>query len=398
MTIRIVQFILGSSYRVSDRAGRGPDIALTPDQPVVSRHSSQSVPAGRRPFLRDLRLLSEHHSAPQYTELLGPCSSGSMGKQWRDGKGKYSQAQSPVQYWQGAWKSRQWQQQGTAPWRTGQEDPAWHWPTSSASSGAQQVFPRYDSKDPQLVVVTEKKSEEPGIVQTMQRAVTSARKAETRRRKLQADLEAKRRCWAGFQQELKTTFLKEQQRFQTDVLKLQEDIKEALLQEDTAKRQLVSQGDVHMEEIFPGMSCEGDMAPRNRPGFVDLSGRMLSKDCAAQGKGDGNRSHVCSAAALDVPCSPGTLDDVELRSMLQANSGMPQAQHSPVEQYSSGGGQSTLQKPSPVQHNAALVRAQTDNTPASVHSLIHAKSEEQAKRADQDPYQFTGGMTPSAPL
>ena len=176
-----------------------------------------------------------------------------MGKQWRDGKGGYSQPQSPVQYWQGAWKNRQWKQHGTAPWKAGQEDQSWLWTSSSASGTAPPSFPRYDSKDPQLVVVAEKKAEEPGIVQTMQRAVTNARKAETRRRKLQSDLEAKRRCWTGFQQELKATYLKEQQRFQTDVLKLQEEIREAKLQEDAAKQHLVPHGDSGMEEIFPGM-------------------------------------------------------------------------------------------------------------------------------------------------
>ena len=156
----------------------------------------------------------------------------------------------------------------------------------------------------------QKKNDEPGIVQAMQKAVTNARKAETRRRKLQADLEAKQRCWAGFQQELKATFLKEHQRFQSDVLKLQEDIKEARVQEEAAKQQLVSQGDIRMEEIFPGIDCEGATGP----GSVDLPGRDPERGAKGYGESNGGFSVARSAVALDTPCSPGNLDDTELDS------------------------------------------------------------------------------------
>ena len=217
-------------------------------------------------------------------------------------------------------------------------------------------------------------------------ALTNARKAETRRRKLQADLEAKQRCWAGFQQELKATFLKEHQRFQSDVLKLQEDIKEARVQEEAAKQQLVSQGDIRMEEIFPGIDCEGATGP----GSVDLPGHY--------GESIGGFSIARSAVALDTPCSPGNLDDTELRSLLQANSGHSDVQHGLAHQRCTGERHQLAQVSQRGQPPATPLRTPLAGTPASGGSHFLSQSGGQEQQTGQDPYQLAGGMTPSAPL
>ena len=321
-----------------------------------------------------------------------------MGKQWRDGKGGYSQPQSPVQYWQGAWKNRQWKQHGTAPWKAGQEDQSWLWTSSSASGTAPPSFPRYDSKDPQLVVVAERKAEEPGIVQTMQRAVTNARKAEMKRRKLQSDLEAKRRCWTGFQQELKATYLKEQQRFQTDVLKLQDEIREAKLQEDAAKQHLVPHGDSGMEEIFPGMDCDGEAAALDATGLMGPGGESQQLGVTGSSTGRGGTFSMHQASMGDNTRSPGMMEDLELRSLLQATSGtLGGHQDTPVP--------SGIGRGLPPQHAAQRIQVPAMpvlvsqlSTPVRKEGSAAAQNLGLDKVASQDPYQFVGGMTPSAPV
>ena len=341
-------------------------------------------------------MLAQHHSLPRYRELQS-----SMGKPWRDGKGKQSsqsQSHSPyaVQYWQGAWKGRQGKSQSTAPWKEQQEEGRWQWKAATNSGSQPTTFPRYDRQDPQMVVIAEKKTEEPSIVQVMQKAVSTARKAEAKRRKLQEELDSKRRCWTGFQQELKATFLKEQQRFQADVCKLQEEIKEAKMQEALSKQQLMAQGDGGMNDIFPGMDC--DMDVDKAPANAGNQGRSSSlgadntphglRGAVRNGKGLSTlqkEEHILSS----LPGSPGVMEDAELQSLLQAHA---RCGHQAV-------GSATVDQPGlqTTKHTQfGLVQRDAADAESTGKLIADTKGAIGAPLAQQDPYQ-SAGHSPSAP-
>ena len=101
------------------------------------------------------------------------------------------------------------------------------------------VFPKYDGTDPkQLLVVSEKRDEQDSLVREMQKAVSLARKAEGRTRRLQEELCNKERCWVQYQQELKQAYKTEKHRFQQDSARIREELAEAMLQERHAKQAL----------------------------------------------------------------------------------------------------------------------------------------------------------------
>ena len=260
---------------------------------------------------------------------------------------------------------------------------------------------QYDRQDPQMAVIAEKKTEEPSTVQVMQKAVSTARKAEAKRRKLQEELDSKRRCWMGFQQELKATFLKEQQRFQADVCKLQEEIKEAKMQEALSKQQLMTQGDGGMSDIFPGMDC--DMDVDKAPANAGNQGRSSSlgtdntphglRGAVSNGKGPSTmqkEEHILSS----LPGSPGVMEDAELQSLLQAHvrCGHKAVGSATVDQ---PGLQTTKHTQYGLQDPVLVQRAAAD-AESTGKLIADTKGTVGAPLAQQDPYQ-SAGHTPSAP-
>ena len=194
------------------------------------------------------------------------------------------------------------------------------------------------------------------------------------------------------------TYLKEQQRFQTDVLKLQDEIREAKLQEDAAKQHLVPHGDSGMEEIFPGMDCDGEAAALDATGLMGPGGESQQLGVTGSSKGRGGTFSMHQASMGDNTRSPGMMEDLELQSLLQATSGtLGGHQDTPVPS-GIGRGLPPQHAAQRIQVPAMPVLASQLSTPVRKEGSAAAQNLGLDKLASQDPYQFVGGMTPSAPV
>ena len=193
-----------------------------------------------------------------------------MGKQWQDTYGDFSYSEQ-WPHWKGQGKQH-------APWRGKGKD-------NASNSGRKQdkagpSFPKYDGTEPkQILLVAEKKDEQDSIVKSMQKAVTTARKAEAKTRKIQEELAHKERCWASYQQDLRNTYKTEQQRFLQDSARLKEELAEALIQEKQAKAQLSASGDDPFDAILQDPIRSSVMTPE-KP--AHSSRRMLDLDTASE--------------------------------------------------------------------------------------------------------------------
>ena len=164
-----------------------------------------------------------------------------MGKQWQDyvDDSYYGQ----YYYWQPQRKGTGKQQQN---WKGKGQDG--HKKHDKPKAGG---FPKYDGVEPkQMVIIQERKEEQNSLVRDMQRAVTAARKAEGRTRKIQEDLANKEKCWLSYQQELKTAYRTELARYKQDVAKLKDELTEAMVQEQHAKQALQQGSDDHFEMMM----------------------------------------------------------------------------------------------------------------------------------------------------
>ena len=152
-----------------------------------------------------------------------------MGKSWDVQQSDYYYGQ----YWPVQWKGK-----GQSSWKgKGRDQNSKKGEKGDKSKGV--VFPKYDGTDPkQLLVVSEKRDEQDSLVREMQKAVSLARKAEGRTRRLQEELCNKERCWVQYQQELKQAYKTEKHRFQQDSARIREELAEAMLQERHAKQAL----------------------------------------------------------------------------------------------------------------------------------------------------------------
>ena len=193
-----------------------------------------------------------------------------MGKQWQDMYGDISYSEQWPQ-WKGQGKQN-------APWRGKGKDN-----TNSSSRKQDKAgpsFPKYDGTEPkQILLVAEQKEEPDSIVKSMQKAVTTARKAEARTRKLQEELAHKERCWASYQQDLRNTYKTEQQRFLQDSARLKEELAEAMVQEKQAKAQLSVSGDDPFDAMLQGQIRSKAMTPE-RP--ANPRRRLLDLESASE--------------------------------------------------------------------------------------------------------------------
>ena len=193
-----------------------------------------------------------------------------MGKQWQDTYGDFSYSEQ-WPHWKGQGKQH-------APWRGKGKD-------NASNSGRKQdkagpSFPKYDGTEPkQILLVAEKKDEQDSIVKSMQKAVTTARKAEAKTRKIQEELAHKERCWASYQQDLRNTYKTEQQRFLQDSARLKEELAEALIQEKQAKAQLSASGDDPFDAMLQDPIRSSVMTPEKQ---AHSSRRRLDLDAASE--------------------------------------------------------------------------------------------------------------------
>ncbi|CAE7221512.1 unnamed protein product, partial [Symbiodinium sp. CCMP2592] len=140
----------------------------------------------KKPWPRDIALLEQHHSKPKYKVHR------QMGKKsWT--------------YWNGGFKSRrggEWQQPSSSgKWEQeyGWDDQGYPSYTRSTGSGQPRMPPQEKPKE---------KSEAAGLVQAIQRMVTTARKAEVKARKLCEEKEQIEENWKAFQADMKKKFVR----------------------------------------------------------------------------------------------------------------------------------------------------------------------------------------------
>ena len=203
------------------------------------------------PVFKDLELLRRHHTKPVYKIP----SVDSMAK-W--GNYGYSDAAGSEYY---AWPVAQhpWNQKGGGNWKGKGKSKAAADPGSGQNQqkGGQKTpsFPKYDYKSaPQIIPVksrqSEREAQEPGVVQSYQRLVTQARKCETKVRKLCQELTEKRAQWKCYQEEMKCTYRAERKRFLSDTMRIEASLREAKIEEETAKAQLQTPHQDSLEDLM----------------------------------------------------------------------------------------------------------------------------------------------------
>ena len=167
--------------------------------------------AGTTPSWLDLHRIFEHHAAPPL----------SMGKWRRNAQEDQSKG---WQYWPGSWSASPNRQ---APWRDQKK--------------ANSRIPAYDA----LKANVDKN--QPGgrgsgdavgddmLIQELQRAVNSARRAETKVKKITQEKAERKQQWQSWEQELKRTYAKERARHNNALNRLDTDMKEALQAQEQAR-------------------------------------------------------------------------------------------------------------------------------------------------------------------
>ena len=158
-----------------------------------------------------------------------------MGGKWQN----QQPAKEHWRYWPGSWSSPK---------------PPWKQQLSSSST----KIPAYDA---QKVNVDHSQMHNPeteedrsdGMIQSLQKAVNAARKAESRVKKVTAERLERQEQWRAWEADLKRTHAKEKQRFGNALVKLEHDLREALHQQEQARANVrnVASGSVtdQMEEI-----------------------------------------------------------------------------------------------------------------------------------------------------
>ena len=125
----------------------------------------------------------------------------------------------PYQYWSGSWHGR------------------WNKPEKKEKSkpvigSYMDAKPNMEDNVPKLQTPAkeEKLPTEHGgdFLRALQKQITTARKAETKARKLQEELLQRHEKWQQFEEDIRTAFKKERMKYNTDIQKLEEDLKDAL--------------------------------------------------------------------------------------------------------------------------------------------------------------------------
>ena len=185
-----------------------------------------------------------------------------MGK-WRQGKDK----DAGWDYWHGSWSASPGQG-GRAPWKQ-KEGPS---PGPSiAAYDAKKALPE-QSNPGQYALPLDRNAT---LVQDLQRAVNSARKAEQRVKKIQMEKAERQSQWRNWEAELRRTFSKEKGRYVAALGRLDQEMTEALTQQEKARELLrsaasgqeVSRGeenqmamDSEFDELMRADSWDADMS------------------------------------------------------------------------------------------------------------------------------------------
>ncbi|OLP92715.1 hypothetical protein AK812_SmicGene25476 [Symbiodinium microadriaticum] len=142
------------------------------------------------------------------------------------------QYQHTYQRWRGAYSPQLRSEPQQRPWRQPQVPP----PSSKAAS-----FPTYTNMPQSVKEVptkpatgTEVAHRPRGRVHGIQHLLNAARKAELKVHRLQAAKTRREDQWSAFNKGLKESFLREQSKFQRDSLKADQDIQEAMTEQDRA--------------------------------------------------------------------------------------------------------------------------------------------------------------------
>ena len=195
--------------------------------------------ARQTPARLDLLRLESHHSGPRYL-VIRPREKprrGMSSYQW--------------QYWPAPWRKGSGKGQsnqfsfnnkgrGKGQDKSGKSDSQQH------KQQENQRFPKYDQARTNQQHFLEVSSDagqstaDDGLVKELQKCVNVARKAEQKVSSLQKQLQTKHTQWENFQLELKQTFIKEQQRFQQDVHRLNAELASA--EESQAEARAVVRG------------------------------------------------------------------------------------------------------------------------------------------------------------
>ncbi|CAE7696770.1 unnamed protein product [Symbiodinium sp. CCMP2592] len=192
-----------------------------------------------------------------------------MGKSWKPNKGdkQYPRdggAESYYRLWRGAYSPR-------APWRN----------HSDADYNAA-AFPSYTQVAPKATapIPSSETKPPPGEMQLLQKAVTTAKKAENKVRKVVADRETNSRQWDQYLENMKNNYIQEFLKHQKDQAWYQEELESALTQQETARQAVkrAIQGEPTQED--PGTGREQEIATSwqnmrdawERPMDVDFNG------------------------------------------------------------------------------------------------------------------------------
>ena len=157
-----------------------------------------------------------------------------QGKQGgQKGEGKDGKGQHRWQYWQGSWSPSQ--RANGPPWKRQQQ-------RGQDSGKAALSFPGYDAaqKDPAPIseMASSKENGGDGYASALQRAINSVRRAENRSRKAIGDKQARTTQWNNWVMEMKRAYAKEKGRYQATLSRLDRELEEAQLEQESARAAL----------------------------------------------------------------------------------------------------------------------------------------------------------------
>ena len=196
---------------------------------------------GRRPWVRDLLLLSQHHSKPCFRELVADHMGPKNTQQWQSapwkGKQKHSDADNGYSgswsFWPGTWKQRNQDVRKT------QQQDTTHFPsyvdmTVSKQSMSTAALPLNVSQGTDVG-----SSPDGDFLKTVQKNLNSNRRIEGRLRKLNEDSQHKQAQWQQFEANLKELFMQERAKFQQDMEAIAKESQELEQQKNAALQTLL---------------------------------------------------------------------------------------------------------------------------------------------------------------
>ena len=171
-----------------------------------------------------------------------------MGGKWQN----QQSAKEHWRYWPGSWSSPK------PPWK------------QQAGANAAMI----SAYDAQRVTVDQTQSQSAereedqnaGMIQSLQKAVNAARKAENRVKKVTAERVERQQQWRTWEADLKKTYAKERQRYSNALAKLEQDLREAVHQQEQAR--------AHVRSVASGTAGEPmeDVATVTDEEFAALMG------------------------------------------------------------------------------------------------------------------------------